>query len=68
MRNGTHLFVCKRDYAAFVPIEAVIPEKVFHENPEQAAGWETLEKEEQIEHDDSYTKSIFGALSGRVFG
>ena len=68
-RNGYQFFVCKRDFGAFVPIEAVIPEKVFDENPEQATKQETVEKQDQIHEDELYTRSMscVNAPSGRVF-
>lgn len=32
-RYGYQQFVCMRDFAEFVPVETVIPEKDFDENP-----------------------------------
>ncbi|PFX21234.1 putative serine/threonine-protein kinase drkD [Stylophora pistillata] len=45
-------FVCKRDYALFVPVETVIPEKYFDENLEQATGQEAQEQSEQINEEE----------------
>lgn len=68
-KSGYQFFVCKRDFGAFVPIEAVIPEKVFDENPEQATRQETVEKQDQIHEDELYTRSMscVDTPSGRVF-
>jgi len=46
--NGKQLFVCRRDYAAFVDIETVIPEKDFDENPAGAATTISSQKKDSI--------------------
>ncbi|XP_022797610.1 putative U-box domain-containing protein 53 isoform X2 [Stylophora pistillata] len=51
-RMGFLKFVCKRDYALFVPVETVIPEKYFDENLEQATGQEAQEQSEQINEEE----------------
>ena len=56
------MFVCKTDFALFVPIEAVIPEKDFDENPVNARSTRTSEREEQIRKDELQAKSFsYGA-------
>ena len=67
--HGRQVFVCRKDYALFVPIEAVIPEEDFDENPVNARSTRTsvrvVEKvEEQIRKDEPPAKSLsYGACS-----
>ena len=62
--HGRQLFVCRKDFALFVPIETVIPEEVFDENPVNARGssLRTSERvdnvEEQIHQDERLAKSL----------
>ncbi|KAJ7388256.1 hypothetical protein OS493_038923 [Desmophyllum pertusum] len=70
-RNGRQVFVCKRDFAGFVALETVIPEKDFDENPKETTGNETSEKQdpiqEQIKKDESFARSMsydYGTSSG----
>ena len=42
--RGRHVFVCKRNCAIFVPIEAAIPEENFDENPVKAETRRKFEK------------------------
>ena len=60
-------FVCKRDYAAFVPLKNVIPEKDVDGNPGKAAKQEAQGKREQIHEDEMHTRSLscVNVLSGR---
>ena len=57
-RSGLIKFVCKRDYAAFVPLKNVIPEKDYDGNPGKAAKQEAWGKKEQIHEDEMYTRSM----------
>ena len=57
-RFGSLKFLCKRDYAAFVPLKTVIPEKDFDGHCEKAARQETLGKWEQIHDDEMYARSM----------
>ena len=57
-RFGSQKFVCKRDYAAFVPLKTVIPEKDFDGHREKAARQETRGKREQIHDDEMYARSM----------
>ena len=71
-RRGKQLFPCRRDFALFVPIEAVIPEEVFGENPVNARSTRTSERDEnvevQIRKDEPQAKSISydGCFAGKV--
>ena len=56
--SGSQKFVCKRDYAAFVPLTTVIPEKDFDGNLGKAARQEAQGKREQIHDDEMYTRSM----------
>ena len=60
--HGRQMFFCKTDFALFVPIEAVIPEEDFDENPVNARSTRTSEKvenvEEQICKDELIAKSL----------
>ena len=51
-------FVCKRNYAAFVRLKSVIPEKEFDCYPEKAARQEARGKKEQIHEDEMYARSM----------
>ena len=66
-RRHSLKFVCKRDYAAFVPLKNVIPEKDFYGNPGKAAKQEAQGKREQIHEDEMHTRSLscVNVLSGR---
>ena len=70
--RGKQMFVCRRDFALFVPIEAVIPEEDFDENPVNARSTRTSERdenvEEQIHKDEPQAKSISydGCFAGKV--
>ena len=57
-RFGSQKFVCKRDYAAFVPLTTVVPEKDFDGNPGKAAKQEAWGKREQINEDEMYSRSM----------
>ena len=61
-RFGCHKFVCKRDYAAFVRLTTVIPEKDFDESyyryPEKPARQEAQGKWEQIYEDEMHARSM----------
>ena len=57
-RFGSQKFVCKRDYAAFVPLKTVIPEKDIDGYPEKAARQETRGKLEQSHDDEMYARSV----------
>ena len=57
-RFGCQKFVCKRDYAAFVPLKSVIPENEFDCYPEKAARQEARGKKEQIHEDEMYAGSM----------
>ena len=57
-RCGSLKFICKRDYAAFVPLKDVIPEKDFHGNPGKAAKEEAQGKRKQIHEDEMYSRSM----------
>ena len=57
-RFGFQKFVCKRDYAAFVPLKTVIPEKDFDGHREKAARQETRGKREQIHDDEMFARSM----------
>ena len=64
--HGKQLFVCRKDCALFVPIEAVISEENFDENIARSArtseGVENVE--EQIRKDKPLEKSLsYGACS-----
>ena len=60
--HGKQVFVCKRNFAVFVPIEAVIPEEDFDANPAKALTLRTSEKcndiQEQILRDEALAKSL----------
>ena len=56
--SGSQKFFCKRDYAAFVPLTTVIPEKEFDCCPKKAARQEAQGKQEQIHEDEMYTRSM----------
>ena len=66
-RFGSQKFVCKRDYAAFVPLKTVIPEKDFDGNTEKAVRQEAQGKREQIHEDEMCARSMscVNVLSGR---
>ncbi|XP_022777778.1 ubiquitin carboxyl-terminal hydrolase CYLD-like [Stylophora pistillata] len=49
-KHGFQVFVCETDFAAFVPLETVMPEKDFDENPEQS--------KRHTPEDESYTRSM----------
>ena len=53
--HGRQVFVCKIDFALFVPIEAVIPEEDFDEN---ARSTRTSERVENVEEDKPREKSL----------
>ena len=53
--KGKQLFVCKRDYAIFVAIETVIPEKDFDQDPNK----DTTSPDRSIGYDPA-------RLSGRI--
>ena len=57
-RGDRQKFVCKRDYAAFVPEKSVIPEKEFDCYLEKAARQEAWRKKEQIHEDEMYARSM----------
>ena len=57
-RSGSQKFVCKRDYAAFVPLTTIIPEKDFDGYPGKAAKQEAQGRGEQIHDDEMYTSSM----------
>ena len=57
-KSGFQKSVCKRDYAASVPLTTVIPEKDFDGNPGKAARQEDQGKQEQIHDDEMYTRSM----------
>ena len=57
-RLGSLKFVCKRDFAAFVPLETVIPEKDFDDYFGEATGQEAQGKREQIHEDEMYARSM----------
>ena len=66
--HGRQVCVCKTDFAFFVPIEAVIPEEDFDEDPVNARSTRTSEGvenvEEQICKDELLAKSLsYGACS-----
>ena len=67
--HGRQMFVCRKDFALFVPIEAVIPEEDFDESPVNARSTRTSEGvvenvEEQIRKDELLAKSLtYGARS-----
>jgi len=71
--KGKQLFVCRRDYAVFVDIETVIPEKDFDENPAEAATMKSSQKKdsilEQIHKDEILARSMsydHGKTSGEI--
>ena len=66
-RFGSLKFVCKRDYAAFVPLKNVIPEKDLDGNAGKAAKQDAQGKQEQIHEDEIHTRSMscVNVLSGR---
>ena len=47
--HGRQLFVCRKDYALFVPIETVISEEDFDEKPVNARSTRTSEKVGNVE-------------------
>lgn len=53
--QGKQLFLCRRDYASFVDIETVIPEKDFDHDPDK----DTTSPDRSIGYDP-------GRLSGRI--
>ena len=59
---GSQKFICKKDYAAFVPLTTVIPEKDFDESyyryPEKPARQEAQGKWEQIYEDEMHARSM----------
>ena len=57
-RFRSQMFVCKRNYAAFVPLTTVIPEKDFDDNSGKAAKQEAWGKREQIHEDEMYARSM----------
>ena len=57
-RFGSQKFVCRRDYAAFVRLKTVIPEKDIDGYPEKAARQETRGKLEQSQDDEMYARSV----------
>ena len=66
--HGRQVFACRKDFALFVPIEAVMPEEDFDENPVNAKSTRTSERvenvEEQIRKDERFAKSLsYGAGS-----
>ena len=60
--HGRQVFVCENGFAFFVPVEAVIPEKVFDERPVNAGSSRTSERvenvEEQFRRDEILAKSL----------
>ena len=70
--HGKQLFVCRKNFALFCPIETVIPEKDFLDgNPKNIMDQTTLEKvkrEEQICKDKipAGSMSYFGDTTGKV--
>ena len=60
--NGKQLFVCRKNFALFCPIESVIPEEDFlNKHPENATGRRTSEKykiQEQIHQDEVLARSL----------
>ena len=55
---GFQKFACKRDYAAFVPLTTVIPEKDFRGYRGKAARQEAQGKLEQTHEDEMYLRSM----------
>ena len=60
--HGKQLFVCRKHFAVFLPIEGVIPEEDFDENPVKPSILRTYEKcddiQEQIRRDEALAKSL----------
>lgn len=71
--HGKQLFVCRKNFALFCPIESVIPEKDFlDEKPKNITGQRTSEKvkiQEQIRSDEILARSMSysGNTSGKVY-
>ena len=67
--HGRQMFVCRKNFALFVPIEAVVSEEDFDENPVNFRSRRTSERvvenvEEQIRKDELLAKSLsYGACS-----
>ena len=59
--RGKQLFICKRDYACFVDIETVIPEKDFDQDPEKYTT--SPDRGETMSRSMDYDT---GRLSGRI--
>ncbi|XP_022797598.1 ubiquitin carboxyl-terminal hydrolase CYLD-like [Stylophora pistillata] len=60
-RNHAQKFIARRDYAIFVPLEAVMPEKDFDEEAEQPPKKETEKQDlsaEQNDRNELYAKSL----------
>ncbi|PFX11741.1 Ubiquitin carboxyl-terminal hydrolase CYLD [Stylophora pistillata] len=57
-RLGHLLFICMPGHAAFVPVESVIPEKDFDENPEKPEKQEARGKWGQIHEDEMCARSM----------
>ncbi|PFX21247.1 Ubiquitin carboxyl-terminal hydrolase CYLD [Stylophora pistillata] len=70
-RNHAQKFIARRDYAIFVPLEAVMPEKDFDEEAEQPPKKETEKQDlsaEQNDRNELYAKSLgyLNVPSGRA--
>ena len=70
--HGKQLFVCRKNFALFCPIEGVIPEKDFLDgNPKNVTDQITSEKskrQEQIRKDEMLARSMSysGDTTGKV--
>ena len=70
--HGRQLFLCRKDFALFVPTEAVIPEEGFDESHVNTRSRRTSERdenvEEQIRKGEPQAKSISydGCFAGKV--
>ena len=71
--HGKQVFVCRKHFALFRPIESVIPEKDFvDKNPKNTPSlpstFEEVKRQEQIRTDEMLARSISysGHTSGKV--
>ena len=64
--HDRQVFVCREDFALFVPIEAVIPDDVFDMNPVNARSLRISERVENVEELISEDELLAKSLSDDV--
>ena len=56
--QGKQLFICRKNFALFLPIESVIPEQDFVENIKSRVALEEVKRQEQIRSEEMLARSM----------